>query len=201
MMNKIGILGGTFDPFHVGHLSVARAAREECALTQVVLLPTKVQPFKLGHKMADERDRVNMVSLVAEENEGFSVCTAEAYSEEVSYTYKTMKTLKDIYRNAGLYFIMGTDSFLSLENWYKGEELLREFSFIVGMRPGYRENETGEKAEELRSKYRAEIVLLHNRIVDVSSTEIKSNIKAGKSISHLVPPPIERYIYEHGLYK
>ncbi len=199
-MDRIGILGGTFDPFHIGHLSIARAAMEECALHQIVLLPAKVQPFKLGHKMAAEEDRVNMVRLIAEENAGFSVSTAEAYSSGISYTYKTLKTLEKSYEGARLYFILGTDSFLSLENWYRGEDLLREFAFIVGIRPGYKEGETAEKAEILRNRYGTEIVLLHNRTVNISSTEIKKNIKRGKSIRQLVPFSIERYIYEHGLY-
>lgn len=201
MMSKIGILGGTFDPFHLGHLSIAREAMKECALSQIVILPAKVQPFKLGRKMADEEDRVRMASLVAGENQGFTVSTLEAYSQEISYTYKTMRALQEQYAGHKLYFIMGTDSFLSLENWYKGEELLRSFSFIVGIRPGYKESETAEKSAVLREKYGAEIVLLHNQTIEVSSTEIKRSIKEGKSISHLVPFSIERYIHERGLYK
>lgn len=200
-MSDIGILGGSFDPFHNGHLSIAKAAMRECGLAKIILLPARVQPFKVGRHMASEEDRVNMVSLIARRNQNFAVSTAEAFSEEISYTYKTLQTLKEQYPKDRLHFILGTDSFLSLESWYKGEELLREFPFIVGVRPGYKESETAEMVEKMRRTYDAKIKILHNRILEVSSTEIKENIKAGKPIRDLVPFPIERYIHEHGLYQ
>ncbi len=200
-MSDIGILGGSFDPFHNGHLSIAKAAMKECGLAQIILLPAKVQPFKVGRHMAAEEDRVNMVSLIARRNQNFVVSTVEAFSEEVSYTYKTLQTLKEEYPNDRLHFILGTDSFLSLETWYKGKELLCEFPFIVGVRPGYRESETVDMVEKVRRDYDAKIKILHNKILEISSTEIKENIKTGKSIRELVPYPIERYIHEHGLYQ
>ncbi len=200
-MRKIGILGGSFDPFHKGHLSIAKAAMKECGLSQIILLPARVQPFKVGRTMASEEDRVNMVSLIARENQNFIVSTIEAYGEEVSYTYDTMQTLKKQYPADRLHFILGTDSFLSLECWYKGKELLQEFSFIVGVRPGYKESETVETALRFGNSYGTYVKILHNKVMEVSSTEIKQNIKAGKSISEQVPYAVERYIHEHGLYQ
>lgn len=200
-MSEIGILGGSFDPFHLGHLSIAKAALKECGLSQIILLPAKVQPFKVGRQMAASRDRINMVSLVAKENQNFLVSDIEAAAEEVSYTYRTLCTLKEAYPKDQLHFIMGTDSFLTLENWYRGEDLLREFSFIVGVRPGYREEETRDKVRELRQKYDAQIKVLHNRVLEVSSTQIKENIRNGQSIRQWVPYAVERYIHEHGLYQ
>ena len=200
-MGDIGILGGSFDPFHNGHLSIAKAAMHECGLAQILLLPAKVQPFKIGREMASEEDRVAMVRLIARQNQNFIVSTVEAYSEEVSYTYKTLRTLKTQYPNDRLHFILGTDAFLSLESWYQGRALLQEFPFIVGVRPGYKVSETEMTVERFRRDYDARIKILHNRILEVSSTEIKENIKAGKSIRALVPVPVERYIHEHRLYQ
>ena len=200
-MSEIGILGGTFDPFHFGHLSIAEAAIKEFDLSEVILLPAKVQPFKIGREMASEEDRVNMVRLIAEENKQLRVSTIEAYSQRVSYTYKTLKLLQKEYPDDKFYFILGTDSFLTLEEWYKGEELLQEFAFIIGVRPGYKISEMEAMTKKLRERYNAEIKMLHNEIVEVSSTEIKNNIRSGKSIKNLVPLQIERYIDEHGLYK
>lgn len=200
-MQEIGILGGSFDPFHRGHLSIAKAAMKECGLSRIILLPTKVQPFKIGREMASSRDRVNMVNLIARENENFIVSAIEAESSEVSYTYRTLQRLQAEYPADRLHFIMGTDSFLSLESWYRSEELLREFSMIVGIRPGYKESETVETMHRLRETYGARIRILHNRVMEVSSTEIKENVKSGKSIRAFVPFQIERYICEHGLYK
>ncbi len=200
-MSEIGILGGTFDPFHFGHLSIAEAAIKEFDLSEVILLPAKVQPFKIGREMASEEDRVNMVRLIAEENKQLRVSTIEAYSQRISYTYKTLKLLQEEYPDDKFYFILGTDSFLTLEEWYKGEELLQEFAFIIGVRPGYKISEMEAMTKKLRERYNAEIKMLHNEIVEVSSTEIKNNIRSGKSIKSLVPLQIERYIDEHGLYK
>ena len=199
-MSEIGILGGSFDPFHNGHLSIAKAAMKECGLAQIILMPTRVQPFKVGREMAAEEDRDNMVSLIARRNHNFAVSTIEAYGQEVSYTYDTLKALKREYPRDRFHFILGTDSFLSLETWYKGEALLREFAFIVGERPGYKESQTGKMAEKFRHLYGTQIKILHNRIIEVSSTEIKNKIKLGKEIRTLVPYEIERYIHEHGLY-
>ena len=200
-MGHIGILGGSFDPFHYGHLSIAKAALKECGLSQIVLMPTKVQPFKLGKKRASEEDRVNMVRLIAKKNENFAVSTIEAFSQEVSYTYKTLQALSEEYGREKLHFIMGTDSFLSIETWYKGEDLLKEYSFIVGVRPGYKENETEEKMQYYKEKYGTKVRILHNRVLEVSSTEIKERIRDGRSIREFVPYEIERYIDEHGLYQ
>lgn len=200
-MGEIGILGGSFDPFHYGHLSIAKAALKECGLSQIILMPTKVQPFKLGKKRASEIDRVNMVRLIAKNNENFTVSTIEAFSQDVSYTYKTLQVLSEEYDREKLHFILGTDSFLSIETWYRGEDLLRNYSFIVGVRPGYKESETEEKVRYYRETYNTKVKTLHNRVLEVSSTEIKEKIMRGESIRSLVPYEIERYINEHGLYK
>lgn len=200
-MGEIGILGGSFDPFHYGHLSIAKAALKECGLSQIILMPTKVQPFKLGKKRASEIDRVNMVRLIAKNNENFTVSTIEAFSQDVSYTYKTLQVLSEEYDREKLHFILGTDSFLSIETWYRGEDLLRNYSFIVGVRPGYKESETKEKVRYYRETYNTKVKTLHNRVLEVSSTEIKEKIMRGESIRSLVPYEIERYINEHGLYK
>ena len=124
-MNEIGILGGSFDPFHLGHLSIAEAAIEELNLTKVILIPTKVSPFKLGKKMASEKDRVAMTRLAAQEDEKFEVSTIETDRSSVSYTYKTLELLKKSMEDTKIWFMMGTDSFVSLESWYKGRNCWR----------------------------------------------------------------------------
>lgn len=200
-MKKIGILGGSFDPFHNGHLAIGNAALEECGLDKIILLPTNVQPFKIGQERASNEHRINMTNLIAHENKNFVVSTVEAESSEISYTYNTMQHLSAEFPNCELCFIVGTDSFLGLESWYRHEELLSEGSFIIGIRPGYKETETENKAAYYRDKYNTKIQILHNQILQISSTEIKQNIKNGESINLLVPDSIERYIYEHKLYK
>lgn len=200
-MDGIGILGGTFDPFHYGHLSIAKAAMEEFNLKKVILLPTKVQPFKIGRQITDKEHRLKMAEIVASENNGFVVSALEADNNKVSYTYNTLTMLKKEFPNDKIYFIMGTDSFFSLESWYKGKELLRDFAFIIGTRSGYDRSITVEKMKLYQAEYGADINLLNNEVLNISSTEIKNRIKDEKSIGDLVPEKIEEYIHEHRLYK
>ena len=200
-MKKIGVLGGTFDPFHNGHLSIAEAAHDEFHLDGICLLPNFVQPFKIGKKITSPFHRVNMVNLIAEKYPDFRTLSREAFSDEISYTYKTLKGLKDENPDCIFYFILGTDSFLSIESWYEAEKLVAEFPVIIGERPGYREEETLQLKKKLEEKYHAEIGILNNNILEISSTEIKDKIRRGISISEMVPPEIERYIVENGLYR
>ncbi len=199
-MEKIGILGGTFDPFHLGHLSVLEAAVEEAECDRIMLLPAKMSPFKLEQKIADEKHRIAMVSCVATEYENVEVSTLEIDGPKVSYTYETMKKIQEKRPEDDLHFIMGSDSLLTLESWYMGEELLRDFSFILAPRPGYDSTKTKEKKNAVKKKYGTEIRVLHNKLRDISSTEIKETIKAGKETGHLVPTKVAEYIHEHGLY-
>ena len=199
-MKKIGVLGGTFDPFHYGHLSIAKSALEEFELDEIFLMPAHVQPFKVGKSITDPVHRVNMVKLIAQEYAGFNTITKEAFTEEISYTYRTLCNLREELGECRIYFVLGTDSFLNIESWYKAPDLLRDFSIIVGERPGYRETEVLDLKNKLKEKYGADIGILNNHILQISSTEIKENIRQGKSIDHMVPASIERYIREHGLY-
>lgn len=200
-MKKAGVLGGTFDPFHYGHLALAQSALRGSALDKVILLPSYIQPFKVGKKTAQAMDRVNMARLIADEYPGFLVCTDEAFSREISYTYRTLRRLRGRPYGGGLSFILGADSFLSITGWYEAEKLIREFPLIIGGRPGFREEEVKSLAARLRSEFGADISFLNNEILEISSTEIKERIREGRSISGMVPGSVERYIFEHGLYK
>ncbi|MGN0733451.1 MAG: nicotinate-nucleotide adenylyltransferase [Emergencia sp.] len=200
-MHKIGILGGSFDPIHYGHIAIATSALEECKLDKVILMPTKNQPFKVGRHSADESDRLNMVRIVAEEYEGFICSPYEMDHDYISYTYNTLTELERIYEDSVLYFILGTDSFLDLETWYKGKELLSRISFIVAVRPGYKESETMETIERYRNMYHSDITVLNNPVLNISSTNIRRCVEEGKPINQFVPQCIEEYINEHGLYK
>lgn len=200
-MEKIGILGGSFDPLHLGHLSIAEAAMTELNLDRIILIPTKVSPFKVGRKMASNEDRLAMARLATTDKINYQVSTIEIEGQEVSYTYDTLVTLQKTMMDTEFWFLMGSDSFMSLENWYKGKDLLREFNFAVALRPGSDYKKVKEKAEHYQNTYDAEVEILHNNMLDISSTEIKRAIKDGRPISEYVSPSIERYIDEHGLYK
>ena len=201
-MKKIGVYGGTFDPVHNGHVSLAADAVNMASLDEMIFMPVYVQPFKQDRKLTSGSDRLAMLKLASEEEHAFRVSDYEMKSEGVSYTYKTLRALKESYdKNDSIYFICGTDSFLKIETWMNASELLDSYSYIVGTRPGYREDELTETIERIRRDHGTEIVKIRNHQVDVSSTMIRERAAVGISITGLVPERVERYIIENGLYK
>ena len=137
-MKRIGIFGGSFDPIHYGHLHLAEEARCRAKLDQVLFIPAWVSPFKQDTQPADGSQRLEMVRMAIASNPGFSVSDMELKRREVSYTADTLRRCKAMAGGESrLYFITGTDAFLTIEQWYKSEELLRNYSFLIGTRPGY----------------------------------------------------------------
>ncbi|MDD3168395.1 MAG: nicotinate-nucleotide adenylyltransferase [Eubacteriales bacterium] len=200
-MKKIGIIGGTFDPIHYGHLILAEQARVEAGLDQVIFMPAKVQPFKLNLKIAGDVHRYAMLQKATIGNPHFSVSRRELDSPEISYTCNTLKGCRaDLDADVELYFIIGTDAFLHLEKWYAAAELLKSFSFVIGTRPGYKEQELKELISRIRTQYGTKLLEINNSEVEISSTDIKNRIRKGKSIKYLLPEGVEEYIYRNKLY-
>jgi nicotinate-nucleotide adenylyltransferase len=200
-MKKVGIIGGTFDPVHYGHLILAEQSRIEASLDYVIFMPAMVQPFKLNMKSAEGDHRYAMLQEAIAGNPHFSVSRKELDSPEVSYTINTLKECRTEFgADTEIYFIIGTDAFLSLEKWYAAEDLLEGFSFAIGTRPGYRDEERKALVSRLREQYGTKIVEIHNPEIEISSTDIKNRIREGKSIKYLVPERVEDYIYRNGLY-
>lgn len=198
--NRIGVFGGTFDPIHLGHKALAEAALREGNIDKLIVMPAKVQPFKQGKRVTEDYHRLAMAKLMFEENDKVEVSDYEIYNTTISYTYDTMKYLQSEYPDKTLCFIMGTDSFLLLEDWYKGIDLLENFSFIVGDRPGYRETELDAAILKYKEKYGTETIKITADMPDISATEIREALKVDKSIDDLVTDAVERYIKENGLY-
>ncbi len=171
----------------------------ELGLDRVILLPNSVQPFKEGRNIASAADRLAMLSLVAAEDRLFTVSTEEILGERISYTYRTLCRIREKSGDDRFWFIMGADSLLSIEQWYSGDELLREFSLAAGLRPG--NGIDMEKIDWYRREFGADIHILTNPVLDISSTDIKARVRAGQDISLLVPGCVEKYIYENGLYR
>jgi nicotinate-nucleotide adenylyltransferase len=194
-MNKIGVLGGSFDPVHLGHLSLAKDS-----LDQVIFMPVHRQPFKLNTRLSSDEDRLAMLREAIQDVPGLAVSDWEIKNKGISYTYLTLRALKEQNKDAKIYFITGTDTFLKINIWKNATELLAENNFIIGHRPGYREQELYERVAELNVKFDVEIQVINNTRLDISATEIRGIVSDGGAISHLVPPGVERYIKKHGLY-
>ena len=200
-MSDIGILGGTFDPFHMGHLTIAKAALSSGGMDKVLIMPARVSPFKLGREMAGEEDRLAMAEIAAGLDENIEVSRLELESEGVSYTFRTLTTLHKMHPYDRYWLIVGSDQFLALESWYKGKDILEDFQIILAPRPGYRMEALDEKIDRYTSVFGTAVRVVKYDMLDISSTEIKERIRSGESIEGLVPSGIEEYINEHGLYR
>ena len=199
-MKKIGILGGTFDPVHLGHIGLAQAALHELMLDEVLLMPASKQPFKKNKHVEDASKRLRMIELATMNCEHIGVTDIELQNEGLSYTYDTMLKLMKLYPNTEIHFILGSDSLLRIESWYKGKELLKLCSFAVGLRPGDDRAMLRNEADRLTSIYGCKITLLVDLMKPISSTSIRNHVHYKESISGLVSEEVEEYIYEEGLY-
>ena len=198
---KIGIFGGSFDPVHVGHLMLAEQLREAAGLDKIIFIPAYRSPFKLGSRPADGAHRLKMLKLATKDNKAFKTADIELKNEGPSYTFDTLVKLEKKYPAARLYFIVGTDSFIELDTWYRGEELLRRFSFIAGCRKGYDNSLAEAKLKEYREKYGADVSFFDIPELEISSSQIRERLKDGRSVKYIVPDPVIEYIGENGLYR
>lgn len=211
---RIGILGGSFDPVHLGHVNLARDALVQADLDQILLVPARLQPFKQDRTPASGKDRMQMLDLALAEDARIRACDYELRQEGVSYTYLTLRGMREIFGpGAGIYFIVGTDSLLKLDTWMHAEELLTDYAYIVGSRPGYREEELDRCIRSLKERFGTEILRIRNRPFDISATRIQERIGAGEleeagrspgaelELREFIPDGVIEYIREHGLYQ
>lgn len=199
-VKKIGVLGGTFDPIHLGHKKLAESALKEAELDEVIIMPNNIQPFKVDKDVSTDFHRLNMVNLTFKKCDKISVSTLEVDKDDISYTYDTLKILKEGHRKNEIFFILGTDSFMNLDQWYKGIELLKEFNFICGVREGYEEDDLDLKSDEYFKKYSTKTIKLKTKLPLISASEIRRLASEGKPINHLVTGEVEKYIRDNGLY-
>ena len=198
---KTGLIGGTFNPVHYGHLFLAEQAMEYCHLDQVLFIPSGISYMKNVREIASAEDRLQMVRLATENHPDFRVSSVETDRPGESYTCETLLTLSREYADTGFYFIIGADNLFSIEKWKDPTEIFRRCTLVAAFRGDEDWDGLKEKAEELYHKYRAEIILLPKRRIDISSTEIRQRITEKRSIRYMVPEPVRNYITEHGLYQ
>ena len=202
-MERLAIMGGTFDPVHMGHLRMAHAVQQQLVFDKVVFLPAYIPPHKQTRTdLASWEDRLAMVELGIRDYDDFVVSCLELDRGGVSYTFDTVNRLQDLWPDAKIYVIIGEDSLTSLYTWYKVIELLRMVYFVAAERPGY-EGEEGMKRLTRAYGSWAEEKIIHAEIPEtaISSTEIRRRLRDGKPIRGMVPLAVEQYIYENGLYR
>lgn len=197
----LGVLGGTFDPVHLGHIAAAEAAQQFLALDQIVLIPSSIPPHRAQPATASAADRLAMAQLAASTRPGWSVSRIELDRQGKSYTYDTLAELGHPARQ--IFFIIGTDAFAEMASWSRYPAVLDLANFVVVSRPGTTLDSLRERVPSAFSHYSAastRVILVEAHTPDVSSTEIRRRVRAGQPLSGLVPDAVEDYISAHGLY-
>lgn len=199
---KIGIMGGTFDPIHNGHLMLGEYAYQEFQLDEVWFMPNGNPPHKSNDTIESQtKNRVEMVRRAIAGKEYFSLQLYETKNKEVNYSYKTMEHFKKAYPEYTFYFIIGADSLFSIEKWVHPEILLRDCIVLAAYRDDTGTDEMLSQIQYLNEKYGADIRLLNTPNVDISSSDIRERIKDGLSIRKMVPEAVFNYIEQNQLFR
>jgi nicotinate-nucleotide adenylyltransferase len=197
---RIGILGGTFDPPHIGHLVIAEEARTNLGLAKVYFVPANHPPHKLDEPISSLQDRVAMLRLALDNNPFFVLSLIEGNRPGPSYTVDTLKLLQSEFPPASeLYFIMGLDSLRDLPTWHQPQELIQLARLAVLRRPGYQADL--EALEQKIPGIKSRVEFIPAPELSISSTDLQERVRQGYSIRHLVPETVAEYIYDHALYR
>ncbi len=198
---KIGILGGSFDPIHNGHLAIAKAACQDFCLDGVFFIPAGHSPNKNEDQMTPPDLRAEMVQLAIEPFPDFYLSRMEIESEQTSYTYLTLSKLKASYPDTQFYFIMGADSLDYFEDWMHPEIICQKAIVLVAVREHWQQKDIAEKIKMIQGLFDAEIYPLSCPKYDAASSNIRQLLKQEKVPEDLLPEPVLTFIREHHLYE
>jgi nicotinate-nucleotide adenylyltransferase len=189
-MKRIGILGGTFNPIHIGHLAIAQVALQKLDLDKVIFVPCCLPPHKNANTVISAQDRLQMVRLATEENPVFSVSDYEIKKGGKSYSYYTVEHFyKKFHQGAKIYFIIGADALEDLDKWHRINDILKIATFVAVERKGSRLAKSNRK-----------IKYISMPAIDISSSEIRRLLRAGESVKYLMPEKVIKFIKRKKLY-
>ncbi len=191
-MKPIGILGGSFDPIHLGHLITSYDVLEKRKLEKIIFVPCHISPHKTDQKPTDDIHRLNMVKLAIEKYPYFESSDFEIRKGDVSYTYNTLLELKKTYDQIEL--IIGFDNLIVFDKWFRPDDIFKLAKVVVMKREI-------DNIPVKHNKYFDSVILVETTLIDISSTEIRERVKNGESIDYLVPSKVKEYISTHSLYK
>lgn len=198
-MIKVGIMGGTFDPIHIGHLILAMEAINYKNLDEVWFIPTGNPNFKQDKNVTDKQKRFEMVKIATQDNKKFNVCDYEINKNGVTYSWETMKYLRENY-DYDFYFIMGEDSLMSVETWENAEDFLKNTKILACIRRQEEMSKLDIKIDDLKSKgYFVETV--PTSFIDISSTKIREKVQTNQDFRYFVPNQVFEYIVRNKLYE
>lgn len=201
-MGKIGIMGGTFDPIHRGHLHLGRQALVEYGLDEIWYMPAGQPPHKKRHHVTSVEHRCQMVRLAIEGEDGFVFSDFEVRREGFTYTAKTLELLQNAWPEHEFYFILGADSLYEIETWYHPELVIGAVNILAASREyGVEHRPLTEQRDYLNRKYGGHIELLHGAEMDISSEAVRKLAAKGVSLEPYVPEAVASYIRAHKLYQ
>jgi nicotinate-nucleotide adenylyltransferase len=200
-MKKYGILGGSFNPIHLGHLILAQEALYAFDLDKVLFIPTTDNPLKQKKNLVNKYDRYEMTALAIKDNQHFEISDIELKNTGYSYTIDTIRQLLRKDPDVKYYFICGADIIFHLQRWKEFEELLKSMSFAAAYRKGYDKEKLYGEIEKLNKMYCADIIAFKAPLIDISSTLIRNRIKQNYSVKYMLNDDVYDYIQKKGFYK
>jgi len=198
---RIGILGGTFNPIHFGHLHLAQKAFEAASLDQVLFVPSGVSYMKNQKEIVPARDRMAMTELATADTPWFAVSPIEIEKEGNSYSFETIHALQKQQPLARFFFITGADTVFAIEDWKEPEQIFRSVTILAAYRTGVSLDELKHKMAQLERSYHADIRLIAADHIDISSSQIRRAIQEGRTVREWIPQAVEQYIREHHFYE
>ncbi len=201
MKKKVGIMGGTFNPIHNGHLLLAENAREAYELDEVLFMPSGCSYMKDSSSVLDKRMRADMVSLALEGNPCFRLSLMEIEREGNTYTSDTLMELKALYPENQYYFLIGADNLVRIEHWRRPDVILQNCIIIAALRGNETAKSLQGAIDQLVRHYQADIRMLPARYIDLSSSEIRERLYSEKSVRYMLPEKVLEYIREKNLYR
>ncbi|MCL2360936.1 MAG: nicotinate-nucleotide adenylyltransferase [Defluviitaleaceae bacterium] len=200
--HSLAVLGGTFDPIHLGHVAIAEAVYEQFKPQRILFMPCGQPAHKYSQRVSSAKHRLHMAALAACEHPAFDVSGLEIGRPGLTFTIDTARALKAVCpAGAEISFIIGADAFLDILNWKDTKELIATCKFIIAPRPGYDSEKAQAQIEELTKTHNGSFHWLEGPLLDISSTNIRERLKTGKSVQGLVPKWVEDYAHWHGLYR
>lgn len=200
-MSKIGIMGGTFNPIHLAHTEIAKVCLRQQDLDKILFMPSKNPPHKKDKNILPEKERAFMVKLAVSKYDKFEFSDFELRRKGTTYTADTLRLLEEENPDDNYYFIMGADSLLYLDKWYRPQEILKRAVILAIGRDGSTPDELREKRKELIKQYDgADIRFVHMRQMDISSSMIREGITHGENMERYLDKKVWNYINTNGLY-
>lgn len=200
MIKRKGIIGGTFDPVHNGHIDLAYDAMKLLKLEKILFIPAGNPPHKVSKVITDSDIRIDLLKRAIENEHRFELCTYEIQKKGLSYTYETLMYLKNKEPETQWYFITGADCLIQIDTWKNVETIMSLCNFVVFTRPGYDLAQVNNQKDRIEKKYKKNIILLESSNINISSTELRNMIKEKKDIRKYVSIDVYNRISELKLY-